>query len=305
VIGTLAVIAGILLARLITQPLGKLAQVAEAVQNGESIPADALTSVIGQGDEVGHLALIFSNMVAALNARVAELYTINVVTRKISSSFNISNTLTIVLNSVRNVVPYDRALVLLYDPVKAQFCTRATGDGRGFYLNRIWTEADRPTIHSRAEGFLGQFFEKRNSKNIGRLIPDLSLLPGTELRYEREWGNFVPMSYLGVPLLYKDDIVGVIELTSDKVGSFNTDHSRVLELIAGQVAIAVRNALDVENRESELRRQIDELQIVIDEGKKQKSVDEIIESDFFQELTSKAKQIRQKRHGHAESSENE
>jgi GAF domain-containing protein len=235
-------------------------------------------------------------MVSALNARVAELYTINLVTRKVSSSFNIGNTLTIVLNSVRNVMPYDRAIVLLYDQDKNQFCTRATGDGRGFHLNRVWSEAERPTIHSRKEGFLNQYFEKHsNNKNIALLVADMSILPDIGLKYEREWGDFAPRSYLGVPLLYKDEIVGVIELASDEPRSFTTDHSRVLELIAGQVAIAVRNSLDVENREAELRKQIDELQIVIDEGKKQKSVEEIVDSDFFQDLSSKADDIREKR----------
>jgi GAF domain-containing protein len=131
----------------------------------------------------------------------------------------------------------------------------------------------------------------------GVLIPDLSLVPGAELEYSREWEDFVPRSYLGVPLLFKDEIIGFIELASAQVGSFSPDHERVLELIAGQAAVAVRNALDVELRESELRKQIDELQIVIDEGKKQKFVNEIVESDFFQELTTKAQKIRQKRQG--------
>jgi HAMP domain-containing protein len=297
VIGTLAVIAGILLARLITQPLEKLTLAAQAVEAGDIMMPETMTSIIEQGDEVGRLALVFSNMLTALNTRVTELYTINMVTRKISSSYNIGNTLTIVLNAVRNVVPYDRAVVLLYDPIKTQFCTRATGDGRGFYLNRVWNEVDRPAIHARNEGILGQYFEKRNrrNENISLLVPDISLQSGAELNYQREWGEFVPKSYLGMPLLYKDEIVGVIELVSDNVGRFNPDHARVLELIAGQLAVAVRNALDVENRESELRKQIDELQIVIDESRKQKSVEEIVESDFFQELTSKAAQIRQKR----------
>ena len=298
VIGTLAIIAGILLARLITQPLEKLTLAAQAVEQGDTPEPKIMASIIGQGDEVGRLATVFSKMVTALNTRVTELHTINMVTRKISSSYNIGNTLTIVLNAVRNVVPYDRAVVLLYDPIKTQFYTRATGDGRGFYLNRVWNEDDRPATHLRNDGFLAQYSVKRGrqNENVSLLIPDLNLLAGVTLNYRREWGEFTPRSYLGMPLLYKDEMVGVIELTSEDVERFNADHSRVLELIAGQLAVAVRNALDVEARESDLRKQIDELQIVIDESRKQKSVEEIVESDFFQELTSKAALIRQKRH---------
>ena len=82
---------------------------------------------------------------------------------------------------------------------------------------------------------------------------------------------------------------------SAKDDCFNSNHSRVLELIAGQAAIVLRNALDVERREAELRRQIDALKIEVDESKKQKNVEEIVESDFFQALSSKADKIRQRR----------
>ncbi len=310
VIGILAIIIAIILARVITQPLGQLSLAAQSVERGETLDPAGFATVMQQGDEVGHLALVFNNMVKALHARVSELHTINIVSRTISSSFNIGNTLTLVLNSLRKVVPYDRALVLLYDPQKDELYTRATADGRGFYLNRVWDQDDRPAIHTRAEAHIQQFFDKRESNQISAdgsrasisvLVPDLSKLLDIKIDYAREWDDFQPRSYLGVPLLFKDEIIGLIELVSAKPGSFTPDHERVLELIAGQAAIAVRNALDVELRETELRKQIDELQIVIDEGKKQKNVAEIVESDFFQELTSKAKQIRRKRQENSDS----
>jgi HAMP domain-containing protein len=142
-IGILAVIGGIFLASVITRPIGKLSLAAQAVQRGETSQPEGFAAVMQQGDEVGHLALVFNNMVMALHARVSELHTINMVSRTISSSFNIGNTLTLVLNSLRTVVPYDRALVLLYDPKKDEFYTRATADGRGFHLNQVWDQDDR------------------------------------------------------------------------------------------------------------------------------------------------------------------
>jgi len=295
VIGALAIIIGYILARLITQPLGKLSQVAESIQMGKTLEGEGFASVMEQGDEVGQLAKVFNNMINALKARVSELHTINVVSRTITSSFNIGTTLTLVLNSVRKVVPYDRALVLLHEPERDEFITRATADGRGFHLNRVFNDVDRPAVHTRAESHIQQFYDKSGQENFGVLVPDIRLIPESEQEYASEWDGFEPRSYLGVPLLFKDEIIGVIELASDEPGKFTPDHQRVLELIAGQAAVAVRNALDVEVREKELRKQIDELQIVIDEGKKQKYVAEIVESDFFQELTNKAKQIRQKR----------
>jgi GAF domain-containing protein/HAMP domain-containing protein len=295
IISSLAVMGGILLARVITQPLGKLSQVAQAIQNGGTPHPEELTEVMQQGDEVGHLALVFNGMLDSLAARVSELHAINVVARKISSSFNIGTTLTLVLNSVRSVVPYDRALLMLYDPETERFCTRATGDGRGFYLNRVWNELDTPAYHSKNEGYLQRFFANRKNETLRVLEPDLDQAAEVAQTYEVEWGDFEARSYLGAPLMFKDDVIGVIELASAQAESFNADHARVLELIAGQAAIALRNALDVEQREAELRRQIDALRVEVDEGKKLKNVEEIVGSDFFQELSSKADKIRQRR----------
>lgn len=56
-------------------------------------------------------------------------------------------------------------------------------------------------------------------------------------------------------------------------------------------------AKEIRAREAQLRAQVQELKIVIDEVKRQKQVSEIVDTDFFQDLTSKAKSLRQKRRG--------
>jgi len=48
----------------------------------------------------------------------------------------------------------------------------------------------------------------------------------------------------------------------------------------------------VYEREQTLRKQVEELKIVIDESKRQKQVEEIVDSEFFHELKVKAEQMR-------------
>lgn len=50
----------------------------------------------------------------------------------------------------------------------------------------------------------------------------------------------------------------------------------------------------VREREQKLRRQVADLQIMIDEGKKQKQVEEIVETDFFRDLRSQARSMRER-----------
>lgn len=58
--------------------------------------------------------------------------------------------------------------------------------------------------------------------------------------------------------------------------------ARVFELMVSKVR----------QREEILRAQVKELQIMIDDGKRKKQVDEIVESDFFRDLQGKAKNMR-------------
>lgn len=51
----------------------------------------------------------------------------------------------------------------------------------------------------------------------------------------------------------------------------------------------------MEQREAELKRQIQELRIIVDETKRQESVNEILEGNFFQSLSEEAKRFRQER----------
>lgn len=51
----------------------------------------------------------------------------------------------------------------------------------------------------------------------------------------------------------------------------------------------------VQARERRLRRQVEELRIEIDEAKKAKQVEEITETDYFQHLRERAKEIREKK----------
>jgi hypothetical protein len=51
----------------------------------------------------------------------------------------------------------------------------------------------------------------------------------------------------------------------------------------------------VYQRERDLRRQVQELRIEIDETKRASQLEEIVETDFFRDLQSKAKQMRNRR----------
>ena len=49
-------------------------------------------------------------------------------------------------------------------------------------------------------------------------------------------------SYVGVPLLEGDDLIGTLELASDRVGAFSRENLATLRVVASQAAVAIGNA---------------------------------------------------------------
>jgi hypothetical protein len=273
-------IIGVLLARSIARPMGKLAAAAVEIQNDRPFTPEQIADVRAQPDEVGNLARVFSNMVVALRARAAELHTIYDIGTKISSNIELNPTLTYLVNAINGIIPFDGAEVCLYDAQQKHLVRQIAANGRG-----LISTVERSY---RLDGYLGHMVEKR----AGLLIPDVSKFQMVDMGSERHWDGVQPRSYLGILLKTPTQIIGTVELVSTKPDAFTLDNQRILESIGIQAAVVVQNAREVEVRERNLRVQIEQLRIEIDEVKKAKQVAEITESSFFEELTRKAKEFR-------------
>ena len=90
-------------------------------------------------------------------------------------------------------------------------------------------------------------------------------------------------SWLGVPLLVGEEVIGVISVQSPEPYSFNLDTQRLLETIASQAAIAIQNARLFE----QLDRRVEELEVLTEIGRTVSNlgVDQIL--DLVYEQTGK------------------
>ena len=85
------------------------------------------------------------------------------------------------------------------------------------------------------------------------LVPDVS----KDSRYIE--GNPETRSELAVPLIYKDKVIGVLDLEHTKRGFFTDDHRRTMTTLAAQVAIAIENAQlyeEIARQEKRLERDL-------------------------------------------------
>ena len=146
------------------------------------------------------------------------------------------------------------------------------------------------------QGFTGGVGQSRRSF----LSADITLEPSVKPVYGDVVTNPV-RSYVGVPLLVEDRLVGTMQVVSTQAGQFDEHTRRLMETIALQAAVAIETAQEVEAREHALQAQIAQLKIEVDEARRAHQVAEITETEFFTQLQKQAQGLRSQRRSKDES----
>lgn len=275
------------------EPLEALSKRMRAVEEGDLDVRMAVTS----NDELGVMSQCFNGMVESLKCRDVELRTIYRISQDITASLELDQTLQAVLEQVGQMIAYDGAAICLREEEGLR--ARAWA---GLGQIQIGTAG---RVYQPGEGYTGWIGEQRQSL----LVPDVDAQQGQQPVVRQVVGGAAPTmvegvamsSYLGVPLLVGQKVVGTLELAGTHKGAFDEHSRQLLETIAPQAAIAIDNAVQVLERERRLKEQIAELHIQIDHSKRDRQVAEITETDYFQRLQEKAQQMRE---GRAEKSDN-
>jgi sigma-B regulation protein RsbU (phosphoserine phosphatase) len=179
------------------------------------------------------LTLIASRMAAGIEN--AQLYTrttrqarilllLNEIARELSSILNLDELFGRIADLLRKLIDYQMFSILLLD-------------SSGEKLQHRFSLRFNENVHMKQEiplgrGLVGHAVQSRHAI----LVPDVSKDP----RYIE--GNPETRSELAVPLIYKDKVIGVLDLEHTRRGFFTDDHRRTMMTLAAQVAIAIENA---------------------------------------------------------------
>jgi len=175
------------------------------------------------------LALDHARLNAQTEASVRQLMALRSIDIAIAGSFDITVSLEILLTQLTTLLNVHAADVLIFNPVTLTF---HFANGRGFR-----SQALRYTNLHFGEGYAGQVARERQITLIQNLDVNLEgLQRSPELAREK----FV--TYLGVPLIAKGKIKGVLEIFHREALHLDQDGYAFLELLAGQAAIAIDSA---------------------------------------------------------------
>jgi sigma-B regulation protein RsbU (phosphoserine phosphatase) len=179
------------------------------------------------------LELVASRMAVAVeNARLytrvsrqaQTLTVINEISREITSILDPDDLLERIGLSMKRVIDFQMFTILLWNETTEHFEHR--------FSTRYGERVTRARAISLGQGIIGTAAAQRT--------PVLSSDVRKDTRYVME--NPETRSELAAPLVYKGNVIGVIDLEHTRVNYYNEDHVKTLTTLAAQVAISIANA---------------------------------------------------------------
>src|SRR6202047_1750844 len=179
------------------------------------------------------LTLIASRMAVGIeNARLhtrtsrqaRTLMLLNEIARELTSILNVDELLKRIAELLSRLIDYQMFSILLLDAAGEKLQHR--------FSLRFQENIQLKHDISLGKGLVGYAVQHREAV----LVPDVSKDPRYILL------NPETRSELAVPLIYKDKVIGVLDLEHTKRGFFTDDHKRTVTTLAAQVAIALENA---------------------------------------------------------------
>lgn len=208
-------------------------------------------------DQVQLLSAIADQAAAAIDrmrlyqemeARAAELLTLNEVSRTINSTLDLPVVLDLIMSKVIELLNVEAGSLLLVD--------EDTGDL--VFQVALGTPVSQKLTgrrHPRGRGIAGHVAQTGQAE----IINDVQSDPRWNHQVDQAVG-FVTRSILCVPMISRDRVVGVIEVLNHRDGSpFQDEEASLLTGFAAQAAVAIENARLYTQTDQALARRVEEL----------------------------------------------
>jgi diguanylate cyclase (GGDEF)-like protein/putative nucleotidyltransferase with HDIG domain len=163
-----------------------------------------------------------------------EVYALYEIARKFGSSLQVENTLSVLVDKVGHIVPFDTCAVYVYDEVKG-YASTALAVG----LN---AEVLRGRCVAPGEGVTG--FALANRRSVNRIHPSLDFV-------DMDFADDQEYSAMASLPLFKDEILlGALSVYSTSLREYSDDQIRLLETVTRLASDALGNAMHHARAES-------------------------------------------------------
>lgn len=240
-------------ARVFSAPITRLIQTADQIRQGNL----SVKAQVDSSDELGQLAAIINDMTSRLRQTISEReQTITERTREMTLASNVGCTLALeqdeesllklAVDLIRSTFDLYYTQIFLLDSSGRMLNLRAGSGKAGVELVRrgLFLPVNRRTIN-------GQAVITEKPVLVEDILVAENFLSSDLLPETR--------SELVVPLIADNQVLGVLDLQSSKVGCFRKEHLPAYEVLAGQLAVAIENARQFDHAQraqQDLKRQM-------------------------------------------------
>ncbi|HEX7588734.1 MAG TPA: GAF domain-containing protein, partial [Anaerolineae bacterium] len=183
-------------------------------------------------------AAIWRGQVALLERQVAEnerkFFTLMQMARTVASTLDLEQLLAITLDQLQSLIPYSAAGIILVENDLARFVEYRGPIPRDLILSwrfpqvvagyQLATKSPSPVLV--ADVLADKEFNRVYRASLGELYPYFG-----DVR-----------SWLAVPLVARDRIIGFLRMSHTQPNFFTPQHAQIAEVVAGHAAIAIENA---------------------------------------------------------------
>jgi PAS domain S-box-containing protein len=217
---------------------------------GSPVPSDWETQwLVGTAQDITprkQAEMKISEQLDAVEAARAEAEALRKSTLALSQNLAMDAVLDTLLKCISELVPFDRATVLFVE------------DGFDLMVAR-----EAPRIMPKR---IGLTLKASENALLERVLFEKKSVLLTNVVKQSEWRNVQPLdhlqSWLGVPLIAADRVLGILSLGASLPDTFTTEHLRLAKSLAIPAAVAIQNARTHERAEiyaAELESRLQEL----------------------------------------------
>jgi sigma-B regulation protein RsbU (phosphoserine phosphatase) len=170
------------------------------------------------------IAVENARLYTRVSRQAQTLTVLNEISREITSILDVDDLLERIGHLMKRVIDFQMFSILLWNERTQRMEHR--------FSSRYGERVVRQRAVQLGEGLIGAAAERREPI----LAPDVR----KDSRYVAV--NPETRSELAVPLIYKSNVIGVVDLEHTRLNYFTEDHQRTLTTLAGQIAISIANA---------------------------------------------------------------
>ena len=217
----------------IRRPDGKMRCIREHYSTARSEESHRLFIVTS---DVTERVQAYQNLEQAVSDRTRELSTVLDISQRIASTLELEPLLNLILDQIGSIIPYNGAAIYTLEENRLKVAAYQLPN-----LPNLPASLTLPLEHA------GMFRPVITEKRVLVLVdvrgePPLAraykaagiAIPPSLFRHSHSW--------IGIPLLVRGHVTGLLSLTHEQPGYYTETHARLAQAITHQIAIAIENA---------------------------------------------------------------